>query len=110
MTTEPLDAHGQIPEIGNHFEEATVKAFTKKSNPQSAAGPSGLRHNYPQAVLCDEVVEDFAAIPGLVFSSRGLPQVLRTLHTSANLFVLEQKARPVACGDALRRVLHRFIS
>ena len=42
MTSEPLDAQGQIPEMENLFEEATVKAVIKKANPQSAAGPSGL--------------------------------------------------------------------
>jgi hypothetical protein len=30
----------------NLFEEATVKAFIKKANPQSVAGPSGLRYSH----------------------------------------------------------------
>ena len=38
MTYELLDAQGQIPEMENLFEEATVKAVIKKANPQSAAG------------------------------------------------------------------------
>ena len=41
VTSEPLDAQGQIPEMENLFEEATVKVAIKKANPQSAAGPSG---------------------------------------------------------------------
>ena len=105
MTSKPLAAQGQIPEMENLFEEATVKAVIKKANPQSAAGPSGLRYSHLQAALCDELVEDLAAFATLVFSSRVLPQVFWTLHTSANLSALGQKARPVACGDVLRRVI-----
>ena len=105
VTSEPLDTQGQIPEMENLFEEATVKAVIKKANPQSAAGPSGLRYSHLQAALCDELVEDLAAFATLVFSSRVLPQVFWTLHTSANLSALGQKARPVACGDVLRRVI-----
>ena len=33
VTSEPLDAQGQIPEMENLFEEATVKAVIKKANP-----------------------------------------------------------------------------
>ena len=105
VTPEPLAAQGQIPEMENLFEEATVKAVIKKANPQSAAGPSGLRYSHLQAALCDELVEDLVAFATLVFSSRVLPQVFWTLHTSANLSALGQKARPVACGDVLRRVI-----
>ena len=43
VTSEPSDAQGQIPEMKNLFEEATVKVVIKKANSQSAAGPSGLR-------------------------------------------------------------------
>ena len=100
-----LDAQGPILEIENLFEEATVKAVLKKANPQSSAGPSGLRYSHLQAALCDELVEDLAAFATLVFSSHVLPQVFWTLHTSANLTALGQKARPVACGDVLRRVI-----
>ena len=53
MTSESLDAQGQIPEIENLFEEATVKAIIKKVNPRSAASPSGLRYSHLQAALCD---------------------------------------------------------
>ena len=103
MTSEPLVAQGQIPKMENLFEEATVKAVIKKANPQSAAGPSGLRYSHLQAALCDELVEDLAAFATLVFSSRVLPQVFWTV--SANLSTLGQKARPVACGDVLRRII-----
>ena len=106
VISEPLDAQGQIPEMENPFEEATVKAVIQKANPQSEAGPSGLRYNsHLQAALCDELVDDLTAFATLVFSSRVLPQVFWTLHTSANPFALVQKARPVACGDVLRRVV-----
>ena len=106
MTYELLNAQGQIPEIENLFAEATVKAVIKKANPQSAAaGTSGLRYNHLQAALYDELVEDLAAFATLVFSSHVQPQVLWTLHTSATLSALGQKARPVACGDVLRRVI-----
>ena len=91
--------------IRTYIEEATVKAVMKKVNPQNAAGPSVLRYSHLQAALCDELVEDLAAFAMLVFSSRVLPQLFWTLHTSANLSALGQKTRPVACGDVLRRVI-----
>ena len=111
-TSELLDAQGQVLEMENLFEKATVKAVIKKANPQSEAGPIGLRYSHLQAGLCDELVEDLAAFATLVFSSRILPQVFWTLHTSANLSALGQ-TRPVACGDVLRRVIgavfcHRY--
>ena len=104
MTTVLLVAEGQIPEMENLFDEATVKYAIKKANPKSAAGPSGLRYSHLQAALCDELVEDLAAFAMLTFSSRVLPQVFWTLHTSANISALGPKARPVTCGDVLRRV------
>ena len=70
LTSEPLDAQGQIPEMENLFEESTVKAVIKKANPQSAAGPSGLRYSHQQTALCDKLVEDLAAFVTLVFSIR----------------------------------------
>ena len=73
VTSEPLAAQDQIPEMEDLFEEATVKAVTKKANPRSAAGPSGRRYSHLQAALCDELVEDLAAFATLVFSSRVLP-------------------------------------
>ena len=105
MTSELLDAQGQIPEMENLFGEATVKAAIKKANPQSAAGSSGLRYSHLQAALCDELVEDLAAFATLVFSSRVFAQVFWTLHTSANLFALGQNTKPVACGDVFRKVI-----
>ena len=105
VTSELLDAQGQIPGMENLQEEATVKTVIKKANPQSAAGPSGLRYSHLQAALCDELVKGLAAFATLVFSSRVFPQVFWTLHTSANLSALGQKARPVACGDVLLGVI-----
>ena len=55
MTTELLDAQGQISETKNRFEEATVKPVIKKANPQSAEGPSGLCYSHLQAALYDEL-------------------------------------------------------
>ena len=85
----------------------------KKASPQSAASPSGLRYSHLQAVLWYELVEDLAAFATLITPSRVLPQVVWTLHTSANLSALGQKPRPVAYGDVLRRVIgavfcHRY--
>ena len=105
MTSELLDAQGQMPETESLFEEATVKAVIKKANPQSTAGPSGLHYSHLQTALCDELVEVLTAFATLIFCSRVLPQVFWTLHTSVNLSALGQKARPVACGDILRRVI-----
>ena len=105
MTSELLDAQVQIPEMENLVKEAKVKAVIKKANPQSAAGPSGLRYSHLQAALCDELVEDLAAFATLVVSSCVFLQVFWTLHPSANLSALGQKVKPVACGDVLRRVV-----
>ena len=105
LITELLDAQDQIPEIENLFEEATVKGVITKANPQSVAGPSGLRYNHLPFALCDELVEDLTAFTTLVFSSRVSPQIFWTLHTSANLPALGQNVRPVGCGDVLPRVV-----
>ena len=81
MTTELLGAPGQTPEMGNLFEEVTVNAVIKEANPQSAAGPSGLRYSHMHAAMCDELVEYLAAFPTLIFSSRVFPQgILNTAH------------------------------
>ena len=74
VTSEPLDAQDQIPEIENLFEEAMVKAVIKKANPQSAAGPSGLRYSHLQAALCDELVEDLVALRRLFFPAVFCPK------------------------------------
>ena len=89
----------------NLFEETTVKAVIKKANLRSAAGSSERRYSHLQAALYDELVEDLAAFATLVFSSRVLPQVFWTVHTSANLSALGQTTRPVARGDVLRRII-----
>ena len=93
MTTGSLTAQGQIPEMENLFEEATV------------TDPSVLRYSHLQVALCYELVKDLAALAALVVSNHVLPQVFWTLHTSANISAFGQKARPVACGDTLRRVI-----
>ena len=105
MTPESLDPQRLTSEIKNLFKEATVKAVIKNANPQSVACPSGLRYSHLQAVLCDQLVTDLAAFATFVFSSRVLPQVLWTLHTSLNPSALGQKTRSVACGDVLHRVI-----
>ena len=74
VTSEPLDAQCQIPERENLFEEATVKAVIKKADPQSAAGPSGLRYSHLQATLCGELVEELAAFATLVFPAVFCPK------------------------------------
>ena len=69
-----LDAQSQIPEMKDLFDEATVKAVIKKANPQSAAGPSGLRYSHLQAALRNELIEDLVMF-ATSFSSRILPQI-----------------------------------
>ena len=102
VTNEPLGhVQGHNPEVEHLFDEATLKAIIKKANPQSAAGPSRLRYSHLLAALGDELVEEIAELPTLVFPSRILPEIFWTLHTSANLSTLGQKVRPVACGDVL---------
>ena len=58
----------------NLLGEARVKADIKSTNPQSTAGPSGLRDSHLQAALCDELVKGLAGFATLVFSSQVLPQ------------------------------------
>ena len=81
VTSELLDAQGQIPEVENLFEEATVKYVINKANPQSAEGPSGLRYSHLKATLCDELVEDLAAFATLcLFQPCFAPSILDTAH------------------------------
>ena len=106
MTSELLDAQGQIPEVENLFEEATVKTVIKKANPQSAAGSSGLLYSHLQAALCDELVEDLATFATLVFSRRVLPQEYFEHCTSALNFLRRGKRRDqwravMSCGELL---------
>ena len=82
-----------------------MKALIKNANPQSAAGPSGLRYNSLQAALYDELVEVLTAFAILVFFSRVLPQVIWTLHTIPNRSALGLNMRPLACRHVLRRVI-----
>ena len=105
MTSEPLGAQDQIPEMENLFEEATVKAVIKEANPRSAAVPSGLRYSHLQTALCDELVEDLAVFATLVFSSRVLPKYSRHC-TRALTFPRWGKRRDqwravMSCGELL---------
>ena len=104
VTSELLDAQRQIPEIENLLEEGTVKAFIKKANSQIAA----VRLDYATAICRLHFAINWSRIsrrlrrlsfPAVVC------QVFWTLHTSANISVLGQKARSVAFGDVLRRVI-----
>ena len=111
VTTEPLDAQGQTLEMESLFEEATVKTVIKKSNPQSAAAPSGLRYSQLQAALCDELVEDLAALMTVAFSSRVLPQAFWTLHTRASLLSAwgkKENAGAVSCRRCGRKLTDYF--
>ena len=81
VTSELLDAQGQIPKMENLFGEATVKALIKKANPQSAAGPSGLRYSHLQAALYDELVEGSRGIcDACFFHPHFAPSILDTAH------------------------------
>ena len=82
-----------------------LEATIMNTSLQSEAGPSGLRCSHLQAALCEELVKDLATFATLVSHSRVMPHVFWTLHTSANRSALGQKARTVACGDVLRRVI-----
>ena len=105
VTSKPLAAQGQIPEMENLFEEATEKAVIKKANSQSAAGPSGLRYSHLQAALCDELVEDLAAFATLVFPAVFCPK-FSGHYTRALAFPRWGKRRDqwravMFCGDSL---------
>ena len=105
MTSEPLAAQGQIPEMENLFEEATVKAVIKKASPQSAAGP--FRLDYATAICrlrCAMKWSRFSRRLRRLFFHPCFAPNFWTLHTSANLSSLGQKARLVAYGDVLQRV------
>ena len=67
-------------EVGRLFDEAMLKTVINRTNPKSAAGPSGLRYSHLQAALCDGLVEEIAEFTTLVFSSSSLPQIFWTLH------------------------------
>ena len=97
-TSEPLGyVQEHIQEVKHLFEQATVKAI-KKAYPQNAAGPSGLRYSHIQAALCDELVEEIAEFED------SAPNILDVAIKRQSVRV-RGKARPVACGDVLRRVI-----
>ena len=96
---------GIVKPAQDPFNADAIRAAIRKANPQSAPGPSGLRYCHLQDALCDDLVEDLAEFARLVFSSHTLPDLFWTLHTSANLSALGEKARPIACGDVLRRLI-----
>ena len=105
VTSEPLDVQGQILEMENLFEEAKAKAVIKKANPQSAAGPSGLRYSHLQTALCNELVEDLAAFARLVFSSVFCPKYsghcTRSLTFSRWGKRRDQWRAVMSCGELL---------
>ena len=70
-----------------------MEAVIKKVNPQSEAGPSGLRYSHLQAALCDELAEYLAAFLTLVFSSHVLPHVFWTLRDHWRVVM--------SCGESL---------
>ena len=82
------------------------------ADPLSAAGPSGLRYVHLQDAVratggkASSLVAALARVQHTLLSSpRTLPPAFWALHSSATLSALGDKARPIACGDVLRRLI-----
>ena len=93
-----------IREVEDPFSTESVSATIRRANPQSAPGPSGLRYCHLQQAMSIDLVEALSDFSRVVFQG-DLPNTFWRLHTSANLSAIGEKARPVACGDVLRRLI-----
>jgi hypothetical protein len=90
-----------------------VHAVLMAANPLSAAGPSGLRYCHCQDAARatggrhSDLVAELARLWHEVLASPDvLPATFWALHSSATLSALGvDKARPIACGDVLRRLI-----
>ena len=101
----PPPGLSRIPEVEDPFSPNAVSATIRRGNPQSSPGPSGFRFSHLQAALTPDLVETIAQLSRLIFEGHHLPASFWILHSSATLSAIGIKARPVACGDLLRRII-----
>ena len=94
------------------FSADDVKRAIARSSANSAPGPSGLSFQHLQDMLrwsdgplAADTLEHLAWLGNCMFAT---PQLLSdafwALHTAARLSAVGAKARPIACGDTLRRL------
>jgi hypothetical protein len=87
------------------------KTCINKGNYHSAPGPDGLRYSHLQHIQWQgDAAALHDAVDGLRRCLMGmedldLPALFYSLFTSATLDGIGQKARPIACGNVLRRLL-----
>ena len=105
LLQNPDPGWNPIPAADDTFAAESVIATIKRGNPQSAPGPSGLRYIHLQLSMSPALADTLSAFSQLVFEGTLLPESFWIFHTSSNLSALGDKARPVACGDLLRRVI-----
>jgi hypothetical protein len=97
------------------LDEGDIKFLYKtcidKGNYHSAPGPDGLRYSHLQHIQWQgDAAALHDALDGLRQCLMGmeeldLPSLFYSLFTSATLDGIGQKARPIACGNVIRRLL-----
>lgn len=82
-TSESLGhVQGDIPNVEDRFDGATLNVIIKTANPQSnKAGPFRPRYRYPQAALCEELVGEIQEFAKLgLFQQESSPNILDTAY------------------------------
>lgn len=98
------------------FTRASVKACLLSCNVTSAPGLSGLSVSHLVTVLrkaspdvVNDILDELVWLGKVVFDSPAtLPPAFWSFFRAARLTAVGPKARPIACGDTLRRLLCRL--
>ncbi|CAN0375941.1 unnamed protein product, partial [Laminaria digitata] len=102
---QPPQGISRIQEVEDPFSTEAVSGTIRRGNPQSSPGPSGLRFSHLQEAMTPDLAEAISQLSRVIFDGSHLPDSFWQLHTSANLSAIGEKARPVACGDVIRRII-----
>ena len=95
------------------FTRSQVRTTVMKARSDAAPGPSGLRVGHLQSIVrtagadsANELLDLLAWLGTASFAkAENLPGDFWTLHMAARLSAVGEKARPIACGDTVRRLL-----
>lgn len=98
------------------FTAEAIRAAVADADAASTAGPSALSFAMLQQCLheslggvAERLAELLAWLATTAYATPdALPDEFWYLHTTARLFAVGEKARPIACGEALRRLFGRL--
>jgi len=109
------EAHQQGVPQGKQFTDKDLRAGIMSSDVDSAPGPSGLSIMHLQQMILHagsavaSLLSNLAKLGTAAYSNADTsPPEFWYLHAAANLTALGEKARPIACGDTLRRQYGRL--